>query len=104
MTRAQKTMLPLGIASIFMLISLFFSSKIAGLGLLLWVLTVGWTMSKTMFSNTSIDKLVKHNDKLIGEAWEKKKITETSVRMLAIPMSVIGLIIVFLNIALLFLM
>lgn len=105
MSRAQKATLPFAISSVLMFMSLFFGTKIAGIGLLLWIVVLGWTMYKTMFQYVPISKIVERNTELMSDNFKEKKYTESAMRMLVVPLSVIGIFVVFLNIfALMFLM
>lgn len=100
--KSTKIMIPFIVTSVLMFISLFFGSKIAGVGLTLWLLTVGWTVYKTIFATFTISQLVEHNGNLATEEFENKKYLSSFTRSIALPLSFIGLFFVALIIAFLF--
>lgn len=102
MKESHRTMLPLTVASITMFISLFFSSKIAAIGLLVWIIAVGYTMNKTMFKNHKMADLVEVNNELTEKNIKEKKYLRAGVSMAVIPMMIIGLIVVVINLVVMF--
>lgn len=98
----NKVMIPLIVASVLMFASLFFSSKIAGIGLTVWVLTVGWTAYKTIFATVTMSQLVEYNDKVAEEELEKKNYLSSFVRSIALPLCVVGLFFVIVNLVIMF--
>ena len=100
--KVNKIMIPFIVTSVLMFISLFFGSKIAGVGLTLWVLTVGWTVYKTIFATVTMSQLVEHNEELSQDDLENKRYTSFLLRSVALPLCLIGLFFVALNIVFLF--
>lgn len=98
----NKVMIPLIVASVAMFVSLFFSSKIAAIGLAVWVITVGWTAYKTIFASITMNQMVEHNDKEAAEDLKNKKYLRFFVKSIALQMCVIGLFFVVINLIIMF--
>lgn len=63
MDESTKQLLPFVVVSIIMFFSILFGSTIAGLGLLLWFVTLGWTLSKTILKDITVGEILTVNDK-----------------------------------------
>ena len=77
--------------------------KVLGVTLTIWILNIGWIMY-LLLGDTKISRLVEVNEEKIDQLKENKKYAEVGIRLIAIPFVVIGLIVVFFNVASLFVM
>lgn len=92
MKQEHKEFIPYIVASIVMFISMFFGMKMAGLGLLIWILTFVMLIRKTLFLNKKPVDFLEANNKIIDESIESGKYVKSSVHLIAMPMVILGLL------------
>ena len=91
--------------STLMFISLFTIPKMAAIGLLVWVLNVGWSMALIFKSNnTGISDVFEANENKAKAFKENGNYAMYGVQMIALPLCAVGLIMVVLIIGTMFFM
>lgn len=91
MSEAQKLFIPYVFGTLILLISLCFGMKSAGIGLLIWLLILVWTLKKSLFAQITPKELVQTNERKLEESLQQKKYVQSSMHLLAMPMVAIGI-------------
>lgn len=92
------------VTSIVMFLSIFIGSyKILGVTLSLWTLNIAWIMYLLM-GDLSIKDILSTSEKRIQEAKENGHHFEAEVRTIALPLCVVGVIVLIINLVWLFFM
>ena len=102
MKEENKIMLPLGIASGVMIVSLAFGPKVGTIGMFIWLIALGWTMKKTIFARYTVGQLAQTNEDLMVDSFKEKRYVESGARLLAIPLMALGGIVIVMNLIIMF--
>lgn len=88
------------VTSVTMFITLFTSPKIVAVGMLIWLINVGWIMY--LLTRGRVPEMIKYHEENIENAKKNKRYFEFGIRSIALPLCAVGLIFVVLNLIVLF--
>lgn len=95
--KERRKIIPLVIASVLLLLTLFaltifnLSPKFLSVALINWILSVGYTFSQTIFRDFTLKDLIVHADDISEEAFNEGKTTKGIFNGLVIPLSFMGI-------------
>jgi hypothetical protein len=88
------------IMSVMMFLSLFTLPKIAAIGMTIWIINIGWIMH--LLTRGRISEMPNCHEERIENAKKNKNYFEFGIRSIALPLCVVGLIVVVVNLIVLF--
>lgn len=87
----DKQLILFVIVSVVLFASIIVGPKTAGLGLILWFLTLAYTMSKMVFKNYSIKKFFVDIDRKTRTTFRDSKYVAGSIYAITTPLIIIGI-------------
>ena len=94
--KERRKIIPLVVTSVLLLLTLFaltifnLSPKLLSIALILWVLSVGYTLSQTIFKDFTLKDFISHTDNISEEAFKEGDTTKGIFSGLVIPLSFVG--------------
>lgn len=94
--KERRKIIPLVITSVLLLLTLFaltifnLSPKFLSIALITWILSVGYTLSQTIFRDFTLKDLIGHADDISEEAFKDGETTKGIFSGLVIPLSFVG--------------